>query len=253
MVSVYIPTPFRRATANRDRVEVAAASVGALLDELERRHTGLKGLVRDAHGQVHAHVALYVNGEALDALEGLATPLKDGDEVSIIPALAGGADVILTPRERGAICSQAVEEYPFESCGVILARGPERRLLPCRNAQNELHERDPQRYPRDARTAYYIDPKDLLRIGDLERQGFAVAVIYHSHVDATGPGKTGAYFSETDKRQALVGGEPAYPAAVYVVTSVLGGEVEAMAAFRWNGVDFAPVDLGDGERQETKT
>jgi adenylyltransferase/sulfurtransferase len=146
-------------------------------------------------------------------------------------------EVILTPPEREAIRSQAAEEYPFESCGVILARGTDRRLVRCRNAQNELHGRDPQRYPRDARTAYYIDPKDLLRIGDLEREGFGVAVIYHSHVDA------GAYFSETDRRQALVGGEPAYPAAVYVVTSVMAGRVDAMAAYRWNGVDFAAVEL----------
>ena len=237
MVSVYIPTPFRRATANRDRVEVAAPTLGALLDELERAHAGLKGLVRDERGHVHAHVALYVNGDAIDTRRGLAIPLKDGDEVSIIPALAGGAEIILTAQERDAIRSQAAEEYPFESCGVILSRGTERRLLRCRNAQNELHGRDPQRYPRDARTAYYIDPKDLLRIGDLEREGFGVAVIYHSHVDA------GAYFSETDRRQALVGGEPAYPAAIYVVTSVVAAQVDAMAAFRWNGVDFAPVEL----------
>jgi proteasome lid subunit RPN8/RPN11 len=142
-----------------------------------------------------------------------------------------------TPVERDTIRAQAEEEYPFESCGVILARGAERRLLRCRNAQNELHARDPQRYPRDARTAYYIDPKDLLRIGDLEREGFAVRVIYHSHVDA------GAYFSETDRRQALVGDGPAYPDAVYVVTSVVAGRAVAMAAFRWNGVDFAPVEV----------
>jgi proteasome lid subunit RPN8/RPN11 len=128
--------------------------------------------------------------------------------------------MILAPTEQDTIRAQAVEEYPFESCGVILARGGERRLLRCRNAQNELHARDPVRYPRDARTAYYIDPKDLLRIGDLERQGFDVAVIYHSHVDAC------AYFSETDRRQAVVGGEPAYPGAVYVVTSVVRGVVE---------------------------
>jgi proteasome lid subunit RPN8/RPN11 len=146
--------------------------------------------------------------------------------------------MILTPAEQEAVRAQAVEEYPFESCGVILARGDERRLLRCRNAQNELHARDPVRYPRDARTAYYIDPKDLLRIGDLERQGFAVAVIYHSHVDA------GAYFSETDRRQALVGGEPAYPDAVYVVTSVIDGTVDAAAAFRWDvGCrDFVPLE-----------
>jgi proteasome lid subunit RPN8/RPN11 len=136
--------------------------------------------------------------------------------------------VILAPEELESVRAQATQEYPFESCGVVLSRGSERRLLRCRNAQNELHARDPQRYPRDARTAYYIDPKDLLRIGDLERQGFAVAVIYHSHVDA------GAYFSETDRRQALVGGEPAYPGAIYVVTSVVNGAVDAVAAFRWD-------------------
>lgn len=147
--------------------------------------------------------------------------------------------MILAPTEQDTIRAQAVEEYPFESCGVILARGGERRLLRCRNAQNELHARDPVRYPRDARTAYYIDPKDLLRIGDLERQGFDVAVIYHSHVDA------GAYFSETDRRQAVVGGEPAYPGAVYVVTSVVRGVVDAVAAFRWDPDcrDFVGMEL----------
>lgn len=147
--------------------------------------------------------------------------------------------MILTGPEREAIQSQAVEEYPHESCGVIMRRGDERRLLRCRNAQNELHARDPVRYTRDARTAYYIDPKDLLRIGDLERQGFEVAVIYHSHVDA------GAYFSETDRRQAVVGGDPAYPGAVYVVTSVVRGAVDAVAAFRWDVArrDFVPMEL----------
>lgn len=147
--------------------------------------------------------------------------------------------VILTPEELETVRAQATQEYPFESCGVVLTRGGERRLLRCRNAQNELHARDPQRYPRDARTAYYIDPKDLLRIGDLERQGFAVAVIYHSHVDA------GAYFSETDRRQALVAGEPAYPGAIYVVTSVLDGAVDAVAAFRWHAErrDFAQMEF----------
>jgi molybdopterin synthase sulfur carrier subunit len=86
-VTVYIPTPFRRATGSRDRVEVSAADVGTLLDELERAHGGLKGLVRNEAGELHQHVAIYVNGEPI---EGLATPLEEGDEVAIIPALAGG-------------------------------------------------------------------------------------------------------------------------------------------------------------------
>ena len=89
-VTVYIPTPFRRATNNKDKVEVEAPNVGRLLDRLEDTFGGLKGLVRNDRGEVHAHVNIYVNSEAIDALEGLATPLKDGDEVTIIPALAGG-------------------------------------------------------------------------------------------------------------------------------------------------------------------
>ena len=147
--------------------------------------------------------------------------------------------MVVTPAELQAIRAHAVQDYPSESCGVVLVREGERRLLRCRNAQNDLHAKDPARYPRDARTAYYIDPRDLLRIGDLERQGFAVAVIYHSHVDA------GAYFSETDRRQALVVGEPAYPDATYLVTSVVEGRAEASAAFRWSAAqrDFVPVDL----------
>src|SRR5438067_1056714 len=89
-VTVYIPTPFRRATNNKDRLQSAATTVGGLLDELEGAYTGLRGLVRGEGGQLHHHVNVYVNNEAIEALQGLATPLKDGDEVAIIPALAGG-------------------------------------------------------------------------------------------------------------------------------------------------------------------
>lgn len=89
-VSVYIPTPFRRATANAARVDLDAGDVKELLDRLERQYEGLRGLVRDDRGEVHHHVNVYVNGEEIGALQGQATPLRAGDEVSIIPALAGG-------------------------------------------------------------------------------------------------------------------------------------------------------------------
>ena len=89
-VTVYIPTSFRRATNNRDRVEVTAVDVSRLLDQLEASYGGLKGLVRDEGGEVYQHVNIYVNGEAIESLEGQRTALKDGDEVTIIPALAGG-------------------------------------------------------------------------------------------------------------------------------------------------------------------
>jgi len=121
----------------------------------------------------------------------------------------------------------------------VLARGgtPERLFLPCRNIQDELNRKDPARHPRNARTAYYIDPRDLLTIGRREAEGFRVATIYHSHID------TGAYFSETDKRNALVNGEPAYPDAIYVVVSVMAGRFDGANAFAWDAArrDFLPV------------
>lgn len=89
-VSVYIPTPFRRATNDKSKVELEVSNVEQLLDELEKSYSGMKGLVRDEAGKIHHHVNVYVNNEAIDALQGLATPLKDGDEVAIIPAIAGG-------------------------------------------------------------------------------------------------------------------------------------------------------------------
>ena len=150
--------------------------------------------------------------------------------------------MILTPAELERISAQATAEYPSECCGVLLERGapePDRLLMPCRNIQDELHAKDPVRHARDSRTAYFIDPKDLLAIGRREGQGYRVAIIYHSHID------TGAYFSPTDRQNALINGEPAYPDAVYVVLSVVDRRVVDMAAFVWDGAarDFAPTEL----------
>ena len=93
-VIVYVPTPFRRATSNKDRVSVEAESVADALDDLEKTYAGLRGLVRTESGDVHPHINIYVNSEAIEALQGLGTPLKDGDELTIIPALAGGGPAL---------------------------------------------------------------------------------------------------------------------------------------------------------------
>lgn len=161
--------------------------------------------------------------------------------------------MILTADERAAIESQAVAEYPRECCGVLLVRGPERRLLACRNDQDALHAADPARHPRDARTAYHIADTDRLQMVRLEQEGYDTAVIYHSHVDA------GAYFSATDKRQALMNDEPMYPDTTYIVVSVAAGRVAGIGGFRWNPErrDFLPIELfadqraGDAGRRES--
>ena len=150
--------------------------------------------------------------------------------------------MILSPEELTRVQAQAMAEYPSECCGVLLSRGTpgsDRILMPCRNVQNELHAKDPVRHPRDARTAYFIDPKDLLAIGRREGDGYRVATIYHSHID------TGAYFSATDRQNALINGEPAYPEAVYVVVSVIERRVVDAAAFVWDPAarDFTQTEF----------
>jgi proteasome lid subunit RPN8/RPN11 len=151
--------------------------------------------------------------------------------------------MILSREELERVRAQAETEYPAECCGAVLVRAGapgERLLVPCRNAQDELHAKDPARHPRDARTAYHVHPGDLLKLSRLESDGYRLRAIYHSHVDA------GAYFSDTDKANALLHGEPAYPEATYVVVSVVSGKAAAAAAFAWDPGrrDFLPIDLG---------
>jgi glutamate-1-semialdehyde 2,1-aminomutase len=148
--------------------------------------------------------------------------------------------VILTPDELAAIKGQALVEYPNECCGVILVRGGERHLMACRNIQDAKHREDPVAFPRTATNAFYMDPRDVLTFSRREAEGFRVAVIYHSHPNA------GAYFSATDIEQAAPRGEAHYPDATYVVVSVVGGDVPAAAAYRWNatGRTFHRVDDG---------
>jgi proteasome lid subunit RPN8/RPN11 len=150
--------------------------------------------------------------------------------------------LVLPPTELEAIRRHAETDYPAECCGVVLVRAAdetERRLLACRNIQDELHAKDPQRFPRTSRTAYYIAHPDLLEIGRRESEGFEVRVIYHSHVDA------GAYFSETDRGNAMVDGTPAYPTATYVVVGVTQGRASEVRAHRWSAEqgEFVEVPL----------
>lgn len=89
-VKVRIPAPLRRLTANQSVVEVEAATIGQCLDGLEKKFPGMKERLTDPQGQVQQFVNIYVNGEDIRFLQELDTPLKPGDEVSIVPAIAGG-------------------------------------------------------------------------------------------------------------------------------------------------------------------
>lgn len=89
-VSVKIPTPLRRLTAGKDRVAAEANDVKSLIESLEKAHPGIKDRLCDESGSLRHFVNIYVNGEDIRYLSGVTTALKSGDEVSIVPAVAGG-------------------------------------------------------------------------------------------------------------------------------------------------------------------
>lgn len=89
-VKVRIPTPLRKLTNNEELVEVQAASVGDAINELQGRYPGIKERLLDDSGGVRRFVNVYVNEEDIRFLQNQQTSLKDGDEISIIPAIAGG-------------------------------------------------------------------------------------------------------------------------------------------------------------------
>jgi len=89
-VSVRIPTPLRKLTGGADEVAIEGVNVGEVIENLEVAHPGLKERLCDDAGEIRRFVNVYVNDEDVRFLEGRATALKDGDEVSIVPAIAGG-------------------------------------------------------------------------------------------------------------------------------------------------------------------
>jgi molybdopterin synthase sulfur carrier subunit len=90
-VSVRIPNPLRTLTNEQDTVSAAGDTVGELVEELEGSFPGMRErLLDDGSGELRRFVNVYVNGEDVRFLDGLATKLDEGDEVSIVPAVAGG-------------------------------------------------------------------------------------------------------------------------------------------------------------------
>ena len=89
-VRVRIPTPLRRFTAGAEEVSVSGSTIATALTNLEQQHPGIKERLCDEQGRVRRFVNIYVNGDDIRFLNSLETAVKDGDEVSIVPAIAGG-------------------------------------------------------------------------------------------------------------------------------------------------------------------
>ena len=87
---VRIPTPLRKLTNNEELVEVSASTIVDAINELQARFPGIKERLLDDTGAVRRFVNVYVNEEDIRFLQNQQTQVKDGDEISIIPAIAGG-------------------------------------------------------------------------------------------------------------------------------------------------------------------
>ncbi|PIQ89253.1 MAG: molybdopterin synthase sulfur carrier subunit [Candidatus Omnitrophica bacterium CG11_big_fil_rev_8_21_14_0_20_42_13] len=90
-VKVRIPAPLQKLTSNKSEVEVEAATIKELVESLEKVYPGIKGRICDESGKIRRFINFYVNDEDVRFLKGDDTVLKDADQVSIIPAIAGGA------------------------------------------------------------------------------------------------------------------------------------------------------------------
>jgi proteasome lid subunit RPN8/RPN11 len=141
-----------------------------------------------------------------------------------------------------AIIAQGEREFPYECCGFIIGSDAAEEVRPITNIQNRKHAEDPAAFPRDARTAFLMEPKEHLAVlREVDDRKLVLRIVYHSHPDHD------AYFSATDRAQACSFDpeEPDYPDTAYIVMSIRAGEFVRAAAFVWDsaGKDFAETVL----------
>lgn len=90
MATVFVPTPLRKMTGGQGKVRVSGTNIREVLEALDRQFPGMKGQLCEPDGEVRSFINVFVNGTEIRQLQGLATVVADADEVSIIPAMAGG-------------------------------------------------------------------------------------------------------------------------------------------------------------------
>ncbi len=89
-VTVRIPTPLRKLTSDQPDVEAVGSDIESIIENLEANHPGIKERICDESGNIRRFVNIYLNDDDIRFLDGTATAVTDGDEISVIPAIAGG-------------------------------------------------------------------------------------------------------------------------------------------------------------------
>lgn len=140
--------------------------------------------------------------------------------------------LIICQETLDQIAKHAADHYPDEACGFLIGpKGQEAvtEFLPCKNIYNDMHAKYPETYPRTAKTAYLIDPKEQQKVfDDAAKNDEEVKSIYHSHTDHD------AYFSEEDRLVAAPWGEPNYPGISYLVVSIWNKQLKEINEFVWD-------------------
>jgi len=139
---------------------------------------------------------------------------------------------VLTEGQLLEVIRQAEAGYPEEICGIVIGKPGALETYQVRqvkNIANQERQRDTVGVERDARTAYRMDDREVLRVNrEADEAGLEVVTIYHSHPDHD------AYFSQMDRERALWLGGPLWPGANYLVISVRAGRARDGRYFVWD-------------------
>jgi proteasome lid subunit RPN8/RPN11 len=154
-------------------------------------------------------------------------------------SIASELDKYITIDGIKEIYRQAIDQYPHECCGLILQKG----VRPCQNIQDRLHQSDPINYPRNATTAFTFSAPDSLFLSRNIDTKNPVKIIYHSHPDV------GAYFSHTDKINALYEGQPIYPVD-HLVIDVQSQTVICSEIFRFTPPNYEIIAILPGSNDQ---
>jgi proteasome lid subunit RPN8/RPN11 len=154
-------------------------------------------------------------------------------------SIAAELDRYITLDSIKEIYRLAIEQHPHECCGLIMQQG----IRPCTNIQNQLHQSDPTNYPSTAATAFAFSATDALFLSRNVNSGNSVKIIYHSHPDV------GAYFSHTDKTNALYEGQPIYPVD-HLVIDVQNSNVICAKIFRFIETTYTLIAILPGSNDQ---
>ena len=217
-VTVRIPTVLRKATGGLDEIEAKGSTVAEVFADVGRAHAEFLARVTREGGELQPFLNVFVNGDDVRFAGELQAPVRDGDEISIIPSIAGGR--VSVARIAAALLPEvrrhSESEYPLEACGLLVGSSDDgafrvARSVPCLNAAE----------PAERRHRFTIDPRAVLNV-DRVLRGTAERIVgfYHSHPDAE------AELSATDLEHVRL-----WPATVWLIVPVRGGRAAAPRAW----------------------